>query len=36
MDAVQQFAKQIGVVVPQKFVIAGAYKVNKCSNLFSR
>jgi PhoPQ-activated pathogenicity-related protein len=23
---VQQFAKQIGVVVPQKFVIAGAYK----------
>jgi hypothetical protein len=36
MDAVQQFAKQIGLVVPQTFVIAGASKVNKCSILFSR
>ena len=27
MDAVQQFAKQLGVIVPQKFVIGGASKV---------
>jgi hypothetical protein len=34
MDAVQQFAQSIGVVVPQKFVVAGASKVNRLSNLF--
>jgi hypothetical protein len=33
MDAVQQFAQQIGVIAPQKFLIGGASKVNKLSNL---
>ncbi len=33
MDAVQQFAQTLGVTVPQKFVIGGASKVNKLSNL---
>jgi len=34
MDAVQQFTQQIGVITPQKFLVAGASKVNKLSNLF--
>jgi hypothetical protein len=34
MDAVQQFAQSIGVIVPQKFFIGGISKVNKLSNLF--
>jgi len=33
MDAVQQFSQTLGVTVPQKFVIGGASKVNKLSNL---
>jgi hypothetical protein len=32
MDAVQQFAQQLGVAVPQKFVIGGASKVDKLFN----
>jgi hypothetical protein len=34
MDAVQQFAKTIGVITPQKFLVAGVAEVNKLSNLF--
>jgi hypothetical protein len=33
MDAVQQFAKEIGVTVPQTFLVGGASKVNKAFNL---
>jgi hypothetical protein len=33
MDAVQQFTKQLGITVPQKFFIGGASKVNIFKNL---
>ena len=36
MDAVQQFAQQIGVVVPQKFIIGGASKVDRLAEIFFR
>ena len=35
MDAVQQFAKHIGVTVPENFAIGGASKVNQLLNLLS-